>query len=314
MTMLKVDPTDLANIRFALSPMTEVMAALHVLSGSRRRPWLTPWLERHRAAAAAVRADHPALDALVTALRVARWTPDFLAPVPVGMQTTFPDELAGVRATTPGRARHDLILTVGGDLPAALDRPDVVDRMADGVAALWEQVLAPEWPQRRAVLERDVVQRAGRLATYGWARALEGLSSGFRLLPGGYIQVNDWPGPPFEVAGARVVFVPNGFGQGWLGLDQPHAYALVYPARGVAAAGDDRRPDGLDRLVGRSRAQVLHALDTPASTTQLVGTLGMSLGAVGDHLAVLRDTGLVSRVRSGRSVLYRRTALGDALV
>jgi DNA-binding transcriptional ArsR family regulator len=314
MTLLKVDATDLANTRFALSPMTEVMAALHVLSGSRRRPWLAPWLERHRAAAAAVRADHPALDALVTALRTARWTPDFLAPVPLGMQTAFDDELAGVRTTEPDRARHDLTLTAGGALLEAFDRSDVVDRLADGVAALWERVLAPDWPQRRALLERDVVQRAGRLATYGWGRALEGLRSGFRLLPGGYIRVNDWPGPPFEVAGARVVFVPNGFGEGWLGLDRPHAYALVYPARGVAATSDDRRPDGLDRLVGRSRAGVLRALDSPASTTQLVGTLGMSLGAVGDHLAVLREGGLVSRVRSGRSVLYRRTALGDALV
>jgi DNA-binding transcriptional ArsR family regulator len=59
---------------------------------------------------------------------------------------------------------------------------------------------------------------------------------------------------------------------------------------------------------------VLRALDAPASTTHLVEALGMSLGAVGDHLAVLRDSGLVTRVRSGRSVLYRRTSLGDALL
>jgi DNA-binding transcriptional ArsR family regulator len=115
------------------------------------------------------------------------------------------------------------------------------------------------------------------------------------------------------VAGARLVLVPNGFGHGWIAVDPPDGYALVYPARGIAAPVDSRTADGLDRLIGRERARILRALDQPASTTHLVSLLGSRLGSVGDHLAVLRDAGLVSRARTGRSVLYRRTPLGDAL-
>jgi len=86
--------------------------------------------------------------------------------------------------------------------------------------------------------------------------------------------------------------------------------------RGVAAFWEppDAAGSGLARLVGASRAQLLLALDEPASTTQLARSLGRSVGGVGDHLAVLRDSGLVARARSGQAVLYRRTPVGDALV
>jgi len=67
-------------------------------------------------------------------------------------------------------------------------------------------------------------------------------------------------------------------------------------------------------LLGRSRALLLDTLAQPASTSQLARAFGMATGAVGDHLAVLHRARLVERVRSGRSVLYRRSALGDALV
>jgi predicted MarR family transcription regulator len=40
----------------------------------------------------------------------------------------------------------------------------------------------------------------------------------------------------------------------------------------------------------------------------------MSLGNVGGHLAVLHAAGLVGRTRTGRSVNYLATPLGDALL
>lgn len=72
-------------------------------------------------------------------------------------------------------------------------------------------------------------------------------------------------------------------------------------------------PEDLADLLGRSRARLLLAIDAPASTTHLARSLQMATGAVGDHLAVLLRAGLVRRARDGRSVLYRRTALGDAI-
>lgn len=93
---------------------------------------------------------------------------------------------------------------------------------------------------------------------------------------------------------------------------------MIYRARGTAALWDEQetvpRPDALTALVGRSRARLLLALDAPASTSHLARSLAMTPGAVGDHLAILRGAGLLVRARSGRSVLYRRTPLGEALV
>jgi DNA-binding transcriptional ArsR family regulator len=59
---------------------------------------------------------------------------------------------------------------------------------------------------------------------------------------------------------------------------------------------------------------VLVLVETPRSTTQLVALTGQGLGSVGRHLKVLLDARLVQRRRAGRSVLYYRTAAGQALL
>ncbi|WP_433368075.1 ArsR/SmtB family transcription factor [Actinoplanes sp. CA-142083] len=312
MTNLRVDHE--TTTRFAISPLAETVAALALLAGRSAQPWLAEWVSRHRPALAALRDADPTFAAFADLVGRTTWMPDFVAPPPAGVETRFADEIAAVRATNGIRARGDLMVSVGGALPASLDVADVVPSIADGVEGLWQRVIEPEWGRLRAVLERDVIQRAGRLATYGLADALEGLRPHLRWLPDGQLSINDWEWRPYEIGGAQLVLVPNSFGGSWLSLDLPRAAALLYPAQGVAAAEEPARPDGLDRLIGHSRATVLRALDHPASTTHLVETLGMSLGAVGDHLAVLRDAGLVTRARSGRSVLYRRTSRGDSLI
>jgi DNA-binding transcriptional ArsR family regulator len=134
-------------------------------------------------------------------------------------------------------------------------------------------------------------------------------------------ELTRWPANESAGLGGRgLLFIPSVFV--WprlaLSLEPPWPPALIYPARGVSALWE--RParlaspgQALHRLLGGSRAAILLALEDPASTTQLAAMLGQSLGGIGDHLTVLREAGLITGARSGRSVLYRRTPVGDAL-
>jgi DNA-binding transcriptional ArsR family regulator len=88
-----------------------------------------------------------------------------------------------------------------------------------------------------------------------------------------------------------------------------------YPARGVGAllTAGTRAPAGSAvRLLGRARAELLEALRSPATTTDLARALGVSPSAVSQHLGVLRESGLAARERSGRNVLYMTTSHGPA--
>jgi DNA-binding transcriptional ArsR family regulator len=55
-------------------------------------------------------------------------------------------------------------------------------------------------------------------------------------------------------------------------------------------------------------------LEAPAPTTELAHRTGISTAAVSQHLTALRDAGIVSAHRAGRSVLYARTAVAESLL
>ncbi|WP_405673511.1 ArsR/SmtB family transcription factor [Streptomyces sp. NBC_01530] len=97
-----------------------------------------------------------------------------------------------------------------------------------------------------------------------------------------------------------------------------------YPAgqEGAARAGERQQAfaeegtGGHTRVEGRRvghRAALLTTLTTPASTSQLAARHTLAPSTVSSHLTALRAAGLLDARRQGYYVLYRRTALGDAL-
>ncbi|WDZ85654.1 ArsR/SmtB family transcription factor [Micromonospora cathayae] len=323
---IQVTPADIAASRYAISPLGEAMWALRLCAGQHSTPALAPWVARVRPAYERLRRELPAVGALVALLRRNAYNADFVQPPPAGTGRSFADELAVVRATPLAQARDELARNLAGHRtpPAYAQRiyaaPDVVDRLADAIEAVWAALVEPDWRRLRTILERDLVQRAGRLVTYGWGAAVADLDPRLSWEPGGHlgaIVVADRDRGTYSLGGKGLLFVPTVFGSMINYVEPPWPFALVYPASGVAdllgPPDPDRPPDALDRLLGRSRAAVLRALAAPATTSQLVRQLDLPLGSVGGHLAVLRDAGLVRRTRTGRAVRYTRTPLGDAV-
>ncbi|GIH92371.1 ArsR family transcriptional regulator [Planobispora siamensis] len=315
---IEVSSRDIMASRFVVSKLIMTKTALWVLSGKKEAgPWRA-WADRVREPYGRLLATEPGLPAMTALFRDHRYNADFPAPPPTGVNPPIEEELAVVRATPLAQAHDEIARNLEG-MPrppeAVLEilfSPDVVTLFADALRRAWEEIVAPAWPRFHAILERDVIQRAGRLAAYGWAAALDDLAPKVRWHPDGVIEVRSTTDETYRLDGRGVLFVPTVFPTG-VGSYFEHAwpYALTYPARGAAIPHEPA--DGLSELIGRTRARVLLELAVPATTTRLTALLGLGLGTVGGHLAALRRAGLVASARTGRSVLYHRTALGDAL-
>ncbi|MEU2309400.1 winged helix-turn-helix domain-containing protein [Streptomyces misionensis] len=324
---IEVSAGDLAASRFAISPITQVVAALLVLSG-RISSWTArPWVDRNRKRLDALCKADLDLAALVSVLRARGYNPDFIAPPPQGSMSTFPQDLAVVRETPADRAWQEVVRVFEGRaLPDKVvrifDSPDPVGRFTRVLSLVWEKFVAPDWERMRTVLQRDLAHRADQLIAKGWDGALSELAPTVQWHSQASGAVIEIPGMPHERRALRpggILYLPNVFDALWVCLDEPWRNAVVYPGHGAGVlwltpASHHPAAVHLTHLIGRSRALILTAMDEPITTTQLTHALCMSLGAVGDHLSVLRKSGLVEGTRRGRAVVYQRTRLGDALL
>ncbi|GAA2402828.1 ArsR/SmtB family transcription factor [Nonomuraea africana] len=314
---------ELAATRFAISPLSETVSGLQQLGDRDRHAVNLPWLRWAADELARRPLDLSRTWPLIVSDRPG-W-PEFLIPAPLGAVASIEDDLAALRRTTARQVRTSLRRVFGGELPGAVE--ELAARPAAGLRAIaaelraaHDRLIAPHWSRIRAVLDADVIYRAKHLAAGGAERLFTDLHPDLRWREGKLMMegarwrsehvVNRGPG--------GLVLMPVVLGSPYVSIKKSTSTQTTvrYPARGVGAlwTAGTRAPAGSAvRLLGRVRAELLEALRSPATTTDLARAFGVTPSAVSQHLGVLRESGLVARERSGRHVLYMTTPLGAAL-
>lgn len=294
-------------LRFAVSALWETVAALRVLS--RGSPVNRRWAALAEQRLLDVDEDLSLLYLLVGMAIV----PEFLMPTPTARSVDIDTEIAALARTTP-----EQVAAAAGENPhtrTLADNPaKALTTLQKSLRTTHDAIIAPVWPRLAAVLHADVESRGRRLIDAGGPAVLAELhpSVSFR-------------NPAIEVCNTRaeigerdVVLVPSAFV--WPNVylrDNPTALAVCYPARGFGALAervDAPITPALARLIGATRAKLLSELERPCTVSELAARLDVTVGAVSQHLGVLRAAGLVVSRRDGRGVLSARTRLGLALV
>ncbi|MCW2759694.1 MAG: ArsR family transcriptional regulator [Nocardioidaceae bacterium] len=329
---LRLTPHDVQRIRLAVSPLSEIALSFYMLRSGEvppvHRPWVTSTLRQLQhvdveALSALLPVQGEVADFMFVGIRDANTTLEMqlkaLAQVPrdrllLDMEkawhaSTCPYGTASGGAEVPRLAR-DLVTTTEG-----------LERMTRALQDYWVLCLGPAWDRVRSTLEADVAHRGSNLLRAGLDGLLADLHPRLRLH-------QDWlhiePSlfdAEVNLRGEGLVLIPSAFAGSylWWHPSECGPVYIAYQARGAANLWQPNREatqgaGSLAALMGRGRASVLVAVDLPLSTTDLSRQLGQSLGAVSAHLGILRAGGLVHSWRSGRRVLYARTALGHRMV
>ncbi|MFJ9864312.1 ArsR/SmtB family transcription factor [Streptomyces sp. NPDC101165] len=320
---LAFSASDLAQMRFAVSPMWEVVASFRLLASGAPHPVHRVWIEQVRPRVIAAGLDHGWLAELIPP---SGYLPDFLNPAPAHPAPALGEELAAIVAAPDDRIRRDLDHLSGhlgsrGPRSRTLsaDPGACIGKVAEEIEVYWELALAPYWARVRAVLDADVFHRARQVAEHGAGHLFNDLHESVSWNDNALRLIRRRRGLTRRAAGSGLLLIPSAFaGPGLLTrVRQPEPPQLAYPARGVGTLWESRpvlRSDALAAVLGRSRTLLLAELQAPASTTELARRTGLSPAAVSQQLMALRDAGLVSAHRAGRSVLYARTSVAESLL
>jgi biotin operon repressor len=321
MIRLEFAPADLAGVRFAHSPMVEVVTSAAALLRPSAFAMYDGWRAQVRPRLAAARLE----TFLAVMAAPGRWIPDFLTPVPPVARPLLRDELRTIQRTPFDQVGPDIFRGwTGHDPPApvlrfATDPRGALAELTRDIRRYFDIAIAPWWPRLRAAAESEITYRARAATEHGPRALVDGLHE-LLTWDGEALQI----GTPAEVVdgcsmdGQPLHLMPSGFSgpKVWTLAEAPVGRALFYPPRGYGALWDKpgREPGAaLSALLGPTRAAVLTLLEVPHSTGEVASELGLAAATASHHLTTLRDAGLIAGARDGRRLRYLRTGLGEQL-
>lgn len=310
----------LGNTKFVYSPMAEVTSSLRLLGAGTPSFVMRPWFED----VIGLLDDVP-MDLLSAIAPPGRYAPDFMFPFSTDPRITIDQQVDDLAAVPSDVIRHDLAecwpgRPLPGLLETLLDSPAPGAVVGEAVRLYWQRAIAPYWSRIRAVLDDDVSYRASRALTAGLLGLFDDLHPDVTVC-NEVLRVDKPQHPDATYEGSEIILLPSVFV--WpnllIGHEGPNVFSLTYAARGVGRVWEglptaQTSGNDLGALLGRNRAGILRRLEIPMTTTQLARELGQSPGTVNQHLSVLKRNGLLDSWRSGRSVLYRRTALATSII
>lgn len=315
-------PDDLAQVRFAFSPLVELTISFKLLIHGGTDARYRHWLDETRRALYGVE-----LPYLTTLIKVGQYIPDFLTPTPLSTDLSFDQEMERLLALPDEviRANIQQLVQYGG-ASEAIDHflmypHDALYCLVEDLRLYWQRALERHWPRITDVLDDDILYRAKKMALGGIHDLFADLHPKVRY-SAGQLHFDKTPHDgvaEYYLRGDGLQLVPSSFAFARMmyQIESEWQPMVIYTSRGTGLWWKEKpaTPDpSLEIVMGAGRARVFQALMTPASTGDLARKIGLTAGATSQHLSRLHQAGLVTSHRSGKRVYYHLTTKGEHLL
>lgn len=321
MISIQIQPEDIVQMRFAYSPLIELVKSYRILNipalHGRYQAWVDAALDALQGAT------FPYMDALMTLDYCAQ----FMMPTPTQPIHDLAEELEGLRHLSAAKIRRETlyVLEVAPLTPerqAFLDTPhEAMECLIHNLVDYWQHTLAIYWRRMIPILENDILHQAKSFALNGAAITLDQLAQNTTFDAGVLtVDIRRQRFLPSEIAlkGDGIQLVPSIFKD----TSNVHSYSsqrvmVMYSARGgglLEPEPSNEADESLKMLVGEGKARLLWALQTPLHTQELSQRLGVTAGAISQQLKRLQEAGMVESYRNGYYVYYRLSHRGQQLL